>query len=178
VCPIQQCLELVGSNLVPFLERMTFSWYYSSHKHQNCIIFNMMKEAIIWQKQKPTYWTIFFVMLKIYFIYKVAGKNPEFTIKPIYSCHCLDNRDTILALKASGVSNSTMSGASRFQSRTVLGKNDIFLVHQNCIIFNMMKEAIIWQKQKPTYWTIFFVMLKIYFIYKVAGKNPEGLYKI
>jgi hypothetical protein len=36
-------------------------------------------------------------------------------------------RDTILALKASGVSNSTMSGAtcSRFQSRTVLGKNDI-----------------------------------------------------
>jgi hypothetical protein len=37
-------------------------------------------------------------------------------------------RDTILALKASGVFNSTMSGASRFQSRTVLGKNDIFLV--------------------------------------------------
>jgi hypothetical protein len=36
---------------------------------------------------------------------------------------------TILALKASGVSNSTMSGASRFQSRTVLGKNDIFLVN-------------------------------------------------
>ena len=36
----------------------------------------------------------------------------------------------ILALKASGVSISTMSGAtcSRFQSRTVLGKNDIFLV--------------------------------------------------
>jgi hypothetical protein len=34
----------------------------------------------------------------------------------------------ILALKASGVSNSTMSGASRFQSRTVLGKNDIFLL--------------------------------------------------
>ena len=29
---------------------------------------------------------------------------------------------------ASGVSNSTMSGASRFQSRTVLGKNDIFLL--------------------------------------------------
>ena len=52
----------------------------------------------------------------------------EFTIKTIYSCHCLDYRDTILALKASGVSNSTMSGASRFQSRTVLGKNDIFLV--------------------------------------------------
>ena len=37
-------------------------------------------------------------------------------------------RDTILALKASGVFNSTMSGASRFQSSTVLGKNDIFLV--------------------------------------------------
>jgi hypothetical protein len=36
--------------------------------------------------------------------------------------------DTILALKASGMSISTMSGASRFQSRTVLGKNDIFLV--------------------------------------------------
>jgi hypothetical protein len=52
----------------------------------------------------------------------------EFTIKTIYSCHCLDYRDTILALKASSVSNSTMSGASRFQSRTVLGKNDIFLV--------------------------------------------------
>ena len=52
----------------------------------------------------------------------------EFTIKTIYSCHCLDYRDTILALKASGVALSTMSGASRFQSRTVLGKNDIFLV--------------------------------------------------
>jgi hypothetical protein len=52
----------------------------------------------------------------------------EFTIKTIYSCHCLDYRDTILALKASGVSISTISGASRFQSRTVLGKNDIFLV--------------------------------------------------
>jgi hypothetical protein len=52
----------------------------------------------------------------------------QFTIKTIYSCHCLDYRDTILVLKASGVSNSTMSGASRFQSRTVLGKNDIFLV--------------------------------------------------
>jgi hypothetical protein len=24
------------------------------HKNQNCIIFNMMKEAIIWQKQKPS----------------------------------------------------------------------------------------------------------------------------
>ena len=54
--------------------------------------------------------------------------NLQFTIKTIYSCHCLDYRDTILALKASGVSNSTMSGAIRFQSRTVLGKNDIFLV--------------------------------------------------
>ena len=60
----------------------------------------------------------------------IISKNNqiEFTIKTIYSCHCLDYRDTILALKASGVSNSTMSGASRFQSRTVLGKNDIFLV--------------------------------------------------
>ena len=54
--------------------------------------------------------------------------NLQFTIKTIYSCHCLDYRDTILALKASGVSNSTISGANRFQSRTVLGKNDIFLV--------------------------------------------------
>jgi hypothetical protein len=38
----------------------------------------------------------------------------------------LSYRDTILALKASGVSISTLSGAtcSRFQSRTVLGKND------------------------------------------------------
>jgi hypothetical protein len=26
VCPTQQCLELVGSSLVQFLERMTFSW--------------------------------------------------------------------------------------------------------------------------------------------------------
>jgi hypothetical protein len=49
-------------------------------------------------------------------------------------CHCLDYRDTILALKASGVSNSTMSGASRFQSRTVLGKNDIFLVSIHAIV--------------------------------------------
>jgi hypothetical protein len=53
----------------------------------------MMKEAIIWQKQKP-----------------------------------------------SGVSNSTMSGASRFQSRTVLGKNDIFLVS--------IREDGIWNAQK------------------------------
>ena len=34
------------------------------------------------------------------------------------------------------------------------------------------------KNSEPTYWTILFVMLKIYFIYKVAGKNPEGLYKI
>jgi hypothetical protein len=67
------------------------------------------------------------------------------------SCHCLVYRDTILALKVSGVSNSTISGANRFQSRTVLGKNDIFLVSiredgiWNDLIFNMMKEAIIWQ---------------------------------
>ena len=54
--------------------------------------------------------------------------NLQFTIKTIYSCHCLDYRDTIIALKTSGVSNSTMSEASKFQSRTVLGKNDIFLV--------------------------------------------------
>jgi hypothetical protein len=69
-----------------------------------------------------------------------------------------------------------MSGGSRFQSLTVLGKNDIFLVSIDnttgfylkcpvvpthlicstkmrspkihCIIFNMMKEAITWQKQR------------------------------
>jgi hypothetical protein len=52
----------------------------------------------------------------------------SYCLVPVSSCHCLDYRDTILALKASGVSNSTMFGASRFQSRTVLGKNDIFLV--------------------------------------------------
>jgi hypothetical protein len=34
------------------------------------------------------------------------------------------------------------------------------------------------KNSEPTYWTILFVMLKNYFIYKVAGKNPEGLYKI
>jgi hypothetical protein len=34
------------------------------------------------------------------------------------------------------------------------------------------------KNSEPTYWTVLFVMLKIYFIYKVAGKNPEGLYKI
>jgi hypothetical protein len=47
-----------------------------------------------------------------------------------------------------------MSDDSRFQSLTVLGKRDIFLVsiseydRSHCIIFNMMKEAITWQKQK------------------------------
>ena len=46
----------------------------------------------------------------------------------LYTVVTVDYSDTVLALKASGVSNSTMSGASRFQSRTVLGKNDIFLV--------------------------------------------------
>jgi hypothetical protein len=33
-----------------------------------------------------------------------------------------------MALKASGVSSSTMSGGSRFQSLVVLGKKDIFLI--------------------------------------------------
>jgi hypothetical protein len=51
----------------------------------------------------------------------------EFTIKTIYSCHCLDYRDTILALKASGVSNSTMSGASRFQFTSKANKTLGFL---------------------------------------------------
>ena len=34
------------------------------------------------------------------------------------------------------------------------------------------------KNSEPTYWTILFVMPKMYFIYKVAGKNPEELYKI
>ena len=34
------------------------------------------------------------------------------------------------------------------------------------------------KNSEPTYWTISFVMLKIYFIDKVAEKNPEVLYKI
>ena len=33
-----------------------------------------------------------------------------------------------MALKASGVSSSTMSGGNRFQSLVVLGKKDIFLI--------------------------------------------------
>jgi hypothetical protein len=103
--------------------------------YTNCIIFNMMMEAIIWQKQRnrkccqgcllrgPRY-----ILVPVSYLSAPSNNNQiEFTIKTIYSCHCLDYRDTILALKASGVSNSTMYGASRFQSRTVLGKNDIFL---------------------------------------------------
>jgi hypothetical protein len=42
--------------------------------------------------------------------------------------YVVSNQRNILALKASGVSSSTMSGGSRFQSLTVLGENDIFLV--------------------------------------------------
>jgi hypothetical protein len=34
------------------------------------------------------------------------------------------------------------------------------------------------KNSEPTFWTILFVMRKIYLIYKVAGKNPEGLYKM
>ena len=34
------------------------------------------------------------------------------------------------------------------------------------------------KNSEPTYWTILFVMLKIYFFIQVAGKNPEGPYKI
>jgi hypothetical protein len=34
------------------------------------------------------------------------------------------------------------------------------------------------KNSEPTYWTILFVMLKFYFIYKVDGTNPEWLYKI
>jgi hypothetical protein len=34
------------------------------------------------------------------------------------------------------------------------------------------------KNSEPTYWTKHIVMLKIYYINKVARKNPEGLYKI
>jgi hypothetical protein len=40
------------------------------------------------------------------------------------------------------------------------------------------KVTCILYKKQPTYWTIFFVMPKTYFIYIVAEKNPEGLYII
>jgi hypothetical protein len=32
------------------------------------------------KNSEPTYWTILFVMLKIYFIYKVAGKKSRMAI--------------------------------------------------------------------------------------------------
>jgi hypothetical protein len=34
------------------------------------------------------------------------------------------------------------------------------------------------KNSEPTYWTILFVMLKMYFIYKVAGKKSRGANKI
>ena len=34
------------------------------------------------------------------------------------------------------------------------------------------------KNSEPTYWTILFVMLKIYFIYKVAGKIQKGYIKL
>ena len=40
------------------------------------------------------------------------------------------------------------------------------------------KDDVCTKNSEPTYWTILFVMLKIYFIYKSWEKNPEGLYKI
>jgi hypothetical protein len=45
-------------------------------------------------------------------------------------------------------------------------------------MFTVAFKDVSTKNSEPTYWTILFVMLKIYFIYKVAGKNPEGLYKI
>ena len=51
----------------------------------------------------------------------------EFTIKTINSCHCLDYRYTILALKASGVSNSTMSGASRGPVSFIITDFNVFV---------------------------------------------------
>ena len=45
-------------------------------------------------------------------------------------------------------------------------------------MFKVAFKDVSTKNSEPTYWTILFVMLKIYFIYKVAGKNPEGLYKI
>jgi hypothetical protein len=35
------------------------------------------------KNSEPTYWTILFVMLKIYFIYKVAGKKSKIVFKAI-----------------------------------------------------------------------------------------------
>jgi hypothetical protein len=43
-------------------------------------------------------------------------------------------------------------------------------------LFKVAFKDISTKNSEPTYWTIFFVMVKIYFIYKF--KNPEGLYKI
>ena len=48
---------------------------------------------------------------------------------------------TTLALKASSVSSSTMSGGSAFQSLTVLGKKDIFLLS---ILELIVWNALLW----------------------------------
>ena len=45
-------------------------------------------------------------------------------------------------------------------------------------MFKVTFKDVSTNNSEPTYWSILVVMLKIYFIYKVAGKNPEGPYKI
>ena len=45
-------------------------------------------------------------------------------------------------------------------------------------MFKVAFKDVSTKNSEPTYWTILFVMLKIYFIYKVAEKNADGLYKI
>ena len=45
-------------------------------------------------------------------------------------------------------------------------------------MFKVAFKDVSTKNSEPIYLAILFVMLKIYFIYKVVGKNPEGLYKI
>jgi hypothetical protein len=97
--------------------------------------------------------------------------NLQFTIKTIYNCHCLVYRDTILALTASGVSNSTMSGANRFQSRTVLGKNDIFLVsiREDGIWNDLLCDCLVFQPVGISLFSLLMATSSLSIVYSITS---------
>ena len=54
-------------------------------------MFKVAFKDVSTKNSEPTYWTILFVMLKIYFIYKVAGKKSR---RPIYNWTMLSASQT------------------------------------------------------------------------------------
>ena len=66
---------LISSARVIFDVPSGFYFWYVNRTPKMSKMFKVAFKDVSTKNSEPTYWTILFVMLKIYFIYKVAGKK-------------------------------------------------------------------------------------------------------